>query len=98
MPRALTGGKIACAQGNERRAIVSEFLMSFDSYAKDYGTKLLQYGIKPRRHCERSEAIFARKQRLLRRVSLLAMTASPVLRLCSVRVLSHGPKQEKQLS
>ncbi len=49
-------------------------------------------GIRARCHCERSEAIFAQKQRLLRRLSLLAMTVSSPLFLCSPRVLSHGPK------
>jgi hypothetical protein len=39
------------------------------------------------------EAIFARKQGLLRRLPFLAMTASPLLFLCSDRVLSHGPKR-----
>jgi hypothetical protein len=34
---------------------------------KDYGTKPPPHGIRSMGHCERSEAIFARKQRLLRR-------------------------------
>jgi hypothetical protein len=38
---------------------------------KDYGTKPPPHGIRSRGHCERSEAIFARIQRLLRRVPLL---------------------------
>jgi hypothetical protein len=65
---------------------------SLCSKTKDYGTKPLSHGIRSRGHCERSEAIFARKQRLLRRLSLLAMTVSAPLLLCSSRVLSHGPK------
>jgi len=58
---------------------------------KDYGTKPPSHDIRSRRHCERSEAIFAQKQRVLRHLSLLAMTASSPLLCCSFRVLSHGP-------
>jgi hypothetical protein len=49
------------------------------------------HGIRARRHCERSEAILAQKQRLLRRLALLAMTGSSPLLLWLPRVLSHGP-------
>jgi len=40
---------------------------------------------------QRSAAIFARKQRLLGRLSLLAMTALPPGVFSIARVLSHGP-------
>ena len=46
---------------------------------------------RSRCHCERSDAISARQHRLLRRLSLLAMTLSSPLFLWSSRVLSHGP-------
>jgi hypothetical protein len=44
---------------------------------KDYGTKPLPHDLRSKCHCERSEAIFARTQRLLRHLQLLAMTAPP---------------------
>jgi hypothetical protein len=72
-------------------ATLHDWLIEIGLY-KDYGTKPPPHRRRSRGHCERSEAIFARKQRLLRRVPLLAMTVSPSSLLCAVKVLSHGPK------
>src|SRR5262249_38302799 len=49
-------------------------------------------------HCERSEAIFARKQRLLRRLWLLAMTCSSTFAQWScLSVLREGVTMKKLL-
>ena len=61
--------------------------------SKDYGTKPPPHDLKSQCHCERSEAIFARKQRLLRHLPLLAMTAPPSRFFSVAKVLSHGPKR-----
>src|SRR5262249_29435456 len=49
-------------------------------------------GLRSRCPCERSKAIVARTPRVLRRLALLALTASSLLLLSASRVLSHGPK------
>ena len=48
-----------------------------DKRPKDYGTKPPPHDLKAEGHCERSEAIFARKQRLLGPLPLFAMTVLP---------------------
>jgi hypothetical protein len=68
----------------------SEEETAFD--LKDYGKKPPVQDLKSQCHCERSEAICARKQRLLRHLQLLAMTVPPSGVVSVARILSHGPK------
>ena len=69
--------------------------LTLQTRLKDYGTKPPPHDLKSQCHCERSEAIFARKQSLLRHLPLLAMTAPPSRFFSVAKVLSHGPKYKK---